>query len=163
MKTYTYNPQRYFLAVIAPIILMSVIIIWAINGLLSEQSNSLHMISVIVVPIILLSSVFGANKPKDIVISNKGLEFKGFGRVHIYDYEDIYSVKIKEYMFIDKVYIRINNGKLLRGRYWVDLFQFNDYEELREKFRELEIEYHPEREKYQKKKVNYKKLSEKRK
>lgn len=81
--------------------------------------------------------------PRKVVFKDNKLIFSAFNREHIYNLDEIKKFKVKERHLAKKMYIRINNPSLLRGRYWIDLKEYSNYKELNDRFLAIEAKVHP--------------------
>mgnify|MGYP006888180136 CR=1 FL=1 len=150
LKIYKYNSLRYFLAVTAQIILLICILIWGILGILGNEPQNIHKLVVIVIPVLLITTIGSISQPDKVTDDDETITFFGFGRKHKYYWHDINFLRVREFPFTDRVYVRVGKGKLFSGRYWLDILQFENGKELLEKFKEIERILHPEVAKYQK-------------
>lgn len=150
MKTYKYNSLRYFLAVTAQIILLIFILIWGVVGILGDNPQKIHTLVVIAIPVLLLTTIGAISQPDKVTDDGGTITFFGFGRKHEYYWHELNFLRVREFPFTDRVYIRVGKGKLFSGRYWLDILQFENGGELLEKFKEVERRLHPEVAKYQK-------------
>lgn len=81
--------------------------------------------------------------PQEVVINDKSITFRGCGKEHTYLWKDIYSFRVKEFVTNRKIFLRINEASMMRGRYWINCMYFNDTDELYMFLRDKEYEIHP--------------------
>ncbi|MBU5439104.1 hypothetical protein KQI42_13860 [Tissierella sp. MSJ-40] len=153
MKTYSYNPSRYFWAVTAPGILMIVALVYGI--VISFQNPGFNIYGLIA-----FIAVYGINNtfisisyPKKIIDDGEKIEFYAFGRSHSYYWKEIKSLRIKEF-YGGKLYLRVGNSNAFKGRYWVKTSMFNDGIDLYNKFKDAEKRLHPDLLKFQQRPSN---------
>ncbi|WP_227861540.1 hypothetical protein [Clostridioides sp. ZZV14-6105] len=76
-------------------------------------------------------------------MDNKYICFSSFNITHKYEIKDIKKIRIREF-HDKKMYLKINDGSFLKGRYWIKTNMFNGNIELYNYFIELEECLHPE-------------------
>ncbi|AZO94760.1 hypothetical protein [Halocella sp. SP3-1] len=81
--------------------------------------------------------------PRKIVIDNNTISFSAFSKSHVYSRKELEGFKIKERHLVKKMYIRVNKPSLFKGRYWIDLKTYNDYEDLENDLLKIEENIHP--------------------
>ena len=81
--------------------------------------------------------------PQDVVIDDDTISFRAFGRSDTYRLADIESFSVREVGGDAKVYVRVNGGGLLRGRYWLQLLYMNDGKELFQWIEDFEYRLDP--------------------
>lgn len=95
----------------------------------------------------LFNNFVSLSQPSTVVDDGESLSFYAFGRKHKYTWDKIRYIRIKEF-YGRKIYLRIDNPSLTKGRYWVKTSMYNDGDELYEKLSSLEKELHPEQLKF---------------
>ena len=75
------------------------------------------------------------------------------GRRHVTKWSEMTALKVREFAFTDRVFIRIEPSSFLAGAIWVDMGKYPGFPELRLKLLAKERELHPDRVPYQKKDV----------
>lgn len=81
--------------------------------------------------------------PGEVKIDEKSITFSGCGMSHTYQWKDIYAFQMKEFPSAKKVFLRVNEAGLKRGRYWINYGNFSDGMELYLFLRDKEYEIHP--------------------
>ena len=151
-KTYEYHSARYVISVSGPLVILIGLFVWAVYHVAGGEPASYHWAGVIVLPVLIGNHIIGGNHPKRIIDDGETLTFAAFGRSRSYQWDAMTEFKVKEFFITDRVYLRINKPGVFTGRYWLDVFQLNDGEEILAKFKQKEAELHPERLRYQKRK-----------
>lgn len=144
MKEYKYSFAFYFVSSLGPIILLTGLLVWGIMGRLEDSVNPIYHLVIIVVPVILLSSLVALNQPDKITDDEEIISFYGFGREHRYRWADIKFLKVKEFIFTDRILLRIGEPRVLGGRYWMNVDSLENGKQLLEKLKSYEIRLHPE-------------------
>lgn len=129
MKNYRYTTTVFWLSIIFPVILMIGIFIWAIYSLIMNGPDGIYLLVLTAMPLLFLSSVIGLNNPSQITLSSDGIVFIGFWRRHVYKWQDVTELTVKDYGYVGKAFIRIGNYRLLGGRYWISN-KLEGYQEL---------------------------------
>lgn len=91
-----------------------------------------------------LNAFVALANPEVIILSDDCISFSAYGRTHHYDFDDVQEFRVKEFPGSGKMYIRINGGNLLKGRYWLDTFYTTDGDDLFTDILELEDKIHPD-------------------
>lgn len=143
MKEYKYSFTRYLWSTIIPDFFMILLLIYGIFKNIENPNFNIYSIVIIVSLYGINNSFIALSYPKDIIISNKNIKFHSFGRKHVYYWNDVKSFKIKEYQG-GKLYLRVGNPNLFRGRYWINTRMFNNGEELYTKLMNKEKKIHPD-------------------
>jgi hypothetical protein len=147
---YEYPHKHYFVSVIGPFLLLAVLLLISVARSLQGTATLLDELALIVVPVVLVVNVLGVSQPRKILDSDHSIVFEGLARRHEFAWRDVAVVKLKEFAFTDRIYLRVSRFSPLGGRYWFDANKYENFEELRQKLRRKEVELHPERARYQK-------------
>jgi len=146
----TYAQSRYWAGTLGPLLLLTALLMVGVLRIAGGTSTKLDTYIVIVVPIILIFNIFGAQQPKRIIDTQEALIFEGAGQRHVFHWDSIRTLKVKEFAFTDRIYIRISPSSFFSGRYWIDMNKYPHFNELKNLLLKKEGELHPERIKYQK-------------
>jgi hypothetical protein len=79
---------------------------------------------------------------------------RSFNRTDDYHLSQLKSFKIREFPTAGKMYLRMDGGGLLKGRYWLNTKNYNDGQELFRLLLDMEYEKHPESLKARARRVN---------
>lgn len=147
---YEYNKDRYFVSVKLTTLFMLVLILYALPKWIIDPGINIYILIVVAATYGVFNNFISLSTPNKIEINENIIVFSAFGRKHEYRWEEITSLKIKE-LADKKMYIRINDGSLLRGRYWIKTRMYNDSDKLFNFFRKKEEELHPDSIKFRRK------------
>lgn len=100
------------------------------------------------------------SNPEIVKIDEQSITFSGCGMVHTYKWSEIYSFQLKEFPSAQKVFLRVNEASLKKGRYWINYGNFSDGQELYMFLRDKEYEKHPNSIKSQARRSTEKKFEE---
>lgn len=142
MKIYRYNSHRYFFAVIVPTFFMIGILVYAVINNLKELQFNIYSLMIVVTVYGIFNNVISLSNPSKIIDNEEYIEFYSFGRKHRFYWNNIKYIRIKEFNN-KKIYLRIGNPGLLKGRYWIKTSMYDDGNEIYEKLTELEKKLHP--------------------
>lgn len=105
--------------------------------------------------ILLLISLYQAfntfvslSNPSEVTLTEDTLAFSAYGKTHSYKLADIKSFRVKELDRYHKMYVRVNDGGLLRGRYWLNCREMEGGRELWDRLAYLEYEKEPDQIKF---------------
>lgn len=100
------------------------------------------------------NSFIGKCNTQQVKISETTLSFESLGREDSYKIDEIKKIRVREFPTGGKMYIRINDYNLLKGRYWVQFKKFNDGQDLMRQILDIEYKIHPETLKARARRVN---------
>lgn len=145
MKQYIYRKKYYDFKVVYIGYFVIAIALYAIYNLLSSVS-ALWIFVLLICAYQIINTFFSLANPQEIDISDRYIEFKGMGKSHLYNWNEVKDFRVKEFVSAKKIYLRINKDdfSLLKGRYWIDCMYFNDSDELFMYFVRKEDELHPD-------------------
>ena len=88
------------------------------------------------------------SNPKEVVVEEDAISFSAYGKTHRYPLDEITSLRIKELDYHKKMYLRINEAGMMRGRYWIACKHMNDGAELWDYLAWLEYQKEPDQVKF---------------
>lgn len=137
MKKYKYDFKRYLFSVIILGFFMILILIYVLfNNYINFNLNIYSLLIIVCIygifNIFILLSNF-----KKIIIDSKCIYFILFMIIYKYEIKDIEKIRIREF-YNKKIYLKINDGKFFKGRYWIRINMFNNSIVLYSYFIELE-------------------------
>lgn len=144
--------KSYFLSVIGQRLLLVVLLVLSISRTVSGQASRIDEIVVYLVPALFLINTLGIRQPKRIVVTTTGIAFEGIRGRHEYRWSDLGILKVTEFIMTDRIYLRIGRQRVFSGRYWIDSGKYPGFEDVLAGLKKKEIELHPARARYQKKK-----------
>lgn len=142
-KEYGYQSIRYMLGVTLPAFSAGILSLHSTIRYLTMENSKFYLFVFIVSTIIAIDHFVGLTHPKRIIDSDKQIELHSFGRKHIYVWDEIERISIREVAFTNKIYLRLGNTSFLKGRYWLNLDLFNNGDELLQVLKEREAKLHP--------------------
>ena len=92
--------------------------------------------------------------PQTVEIDDEAIAFSAWGRTDRYLWNDVTSFRVREFPSAGRIYIRVNNSGLLRGRYWLQTRVMTDGRELFQRICDLEYKIHPDTLKARARRVN---------
>lgn len=82
--------------------------------------------------------------PETVVIDGGAIAFSAWGRTDRYEAGEITEFRVREFPTAGKMYVRVNGGRLLRGRYWLQTRVMTDGDELFRRICDMEYAMHPD-------------------
>ncbi|MPW26992.1 hypothetical protein GC105_14500 [Alkalibaculum sp. M08DMB] len=148
MKVYEYDKKRYVVSIILPnIIVMGLIFIYSLYNNFKFIGVNIFTLLLFVSIYTLFNTLISLSYPSKIVDTGSEYQFHAFGRKHVFKKKDIENIKIRE-LAATRMYIRINNGSILRGRFWIKYSFYSNGEEFNDNIHALEKELNPKSLKY---------------
>lgn len=143
MKHYTYRSSHYMIQMTVPGIATLLIALYSVYVSLSGGFNYLWAMILVVSVYNTWNTFVSGSTPSEISIDDENLAFTSYGRTHTYKIKEIKKFAMRTVAGGDRLYMTINNGGLMHGRYWVRLSGFNDEEELNTFFYKLDARVNP--------------------
>lgn len=153
-KTYTYM-KRYFVieVLITGLICLAALVVCPI---LAYQGFLSGIMIVLMVPAAYQAwnTFIAIANPETVTIDDEAISFAAWGRTDSYRLDEMTSFRVREFPTAGKMYIRINEPSLLRGRYWLQTRVMTDGKELFQRLCDMEYKMHPDTLKARARRVN---------
>ena len=154
MKRFEYDKTLYFLDVPVTGVVSLIVFLMAIGAMITNRVPALMGMVGIVAFYSFWNALVARVTPKEVAIAGDTLTLRSFKRVDDYNLPQLDSFKIREFPTAGKMYLRMNGGGLLKGRYWLNTRNYNDGQELFRLLLDMEYEKHPESLKARARRVN---------
>ena len=82
--------------------------------------------------------------PSKVEIDEKGITFSAYRKSHHYDWAEIRKFRCKPLASGTKMFVRINEAGIFRGRYWVNCYYYSEGEKLFRFLFDKEVEIDPQ-------------------
>ena len=154
MKTYTYIRRYFAIEVIATgIIALAALVICP---LLAARNIMAGIMVVLMIPAAyqVWNTFIAIANPETVTLADGFIEFGAWGRHDRYELADVHEFRVREFPTAGKMYVRVNGGGLLRGRYWLQTRVMSDGRELFERICDREYAMHPDSLKARARRVN---------
>ena len=69
--------------------------------------------------VVLAWGVFTLHFPSKVELTEGGIAFFGYGRVHRFPWNAVQRVKVRRFLVRDRVLVRLGPAPAWRGRYWI--------------------------------------------
>lgn len=153
-KTYTYM-RRYF---VVEVILTGLICIAAliICPILAYQGFMPGIMLVLMIPAFYQAwnTFVAIANPKTVTIDDQMISFGAWGRSDTFRFDKLRSFQVREFPSAGKMYIRIDGGNWLHGRYWLQTRVMTDGKELFQRLCDTEYRINPNTLKARARRVN---------
>ena len=63
--------------------------------------------------------IFTLHFPSKVELTDEGVAFFGYGRVHRFSWSAVHRVKVRRFLVKDRVLVRLGPSPAWRGRYWI--------------------------------------------
>lgn len=144
MRTYTYDPKIYNRKITFTGWFCLAILVYSVIQLVSGSNPAIWIGVVIVSTYTVWETFISLSNPSQVVVSDEKIIFRAYGREHEYRWDEITRFRAKEFTGARKIFLRINKAGILRGRYWLHCYYFNDTEELYQMIVDQENRIHPD-------------------
>lgn len=144
-REYLFDKKTFMIRVVYAGILALIVLIFGMHSIIMGSSiTSFWILICFLCVYTIMTNFISISYPRKIVIDDDKISFSAFNKSHVYSRKELESFKVKERQLSKKLYIRVNKPSLIKGRYWIDLSAYNDYEELRKTILEIEEAVHPD-------------------
>ena len=152
MNEFKYNRLLY----IFDVIITGIVAIGAfIASLVYFHSNLSLLLLVGIVSIYTMWNSFVSKvHPEKIVIKENEIVFESFNSKDRYYIDGTDRFQLREFPSSGKLYLRIGNEQLQKGRYWINTKNYNNGKELFQLFRDLDYKINPDSLKSKARRVN---------
>jgi hypothetical protein len=137
------NKYHALLAIIVPTGVFAITSLYGLYGLLVLNDGSWYGALFVLGLVLFLDHGVALSHPTSVMINDSILEFHAFNRHHAFNLEEITRVNVRKVSRGRRLYVRLNDASLLRGRYWLHLDHMSDADECLEFFEKLMDERHP--------------------
>lgn len=145
MKRYLYQPSHFFIQMTLPGIFTGAIGAFCLFQFLAAGHQLLYLL-VLGLCVYNVWNVFvSLSNPSEVLLDkDKFIEFSAYGRSHKYEINQIRKYSMRPLAGNTRMYMTIDNGGFLKGRYWVRISEFSGEKELEEFFYDLDAKINPE-------------------
>ena len=135
--TYKYDKKKYFITVTLTSIFIIFLLIYAVIKNILNFNVNIYTFIILASCYELFNIYIAGVKPLEIELDNQRLVLRGYRKEDIYEIQDLKYMMTKE-LANRRLYLRINNYSLFRGRYWIDTKSYENSENLYLNIMELE-------------------------
>lgn len=143
MKHYTYNSSHYMIQMTIPGIFTLLIGLYSLYKFIFSGFYFLWLLIAAVCVYNVWNTFVSISNPSEIVVADSTLTFMAYKGSHVYETDKIEKFAMRPVAGGERLYVMINNGGILRGRYWIRLPEFNDSKELNDYFYKLDAKVNP--------------------
>lgn len=119
---------------------MIMILIWAmVQRFFYNEKNIICNLLLCTVPVVLASIFVCLSYPSKIIRNDDEIIFYSVGMSHLYNFDNITKLTVKEFFLSDMYLVTIDDYKLCKGRYWISN-KIDKHQELLSFFRQKENE-----------------------
>lgn len=154
MKRFEYDKTLYFMDVLVTGVVSLIVFLIAVSSIIINWMPALMGVVGIVAFYSFWNALVAKVTPKEVDVAGDTLILRSFKRIDDYSLTQLKSFKIREFPSAGKMYLRMDGGGILRGRYWLNTKNYNDGQELFRLLLDLEYEKHPESLKARARRVN---------
>lgn len=147
VKTYSYDQAKFNVSVTATGVFCLALFILSVMSILGVTTLLPVPIAVLVLIVAgyqVWNTFVSIANPKDVSIDEDSITFSAFGRHDRFAFDDITSFSVREVGGDARIYVRVNGGGLLRGRYWLQILYTSDGKELFQWMEDFEYRVEPD-------------------
>lgn len=143
MRVYEYDPAVYSRKVTTIGAFCALILLYSVYSLFFGNNMILWIGAGIISFYTVWETFISLSNPSKVIVDADSITFCAYGREHRYLWSEIERFKVKEFTGARKLFVRINQAGILRGRYWVNCYYFNDTDLLYKYIVDRECLIHP--------------------
>ena len=134
---YKYDKKKYFITVTLTSIFIVLLLIYAVIKNILDFNINIYTFIILASCYELFNIYIAGVKPLEIDLDSHRFILRGYRKEDIYEIQDLKYMMTKE-LANKKLYLRINQYSLFRGRYWIDTKSYENSENLYLNIMELE-------------------------
>lgn len=144
MHVYRYDSNVFFRKVTVTAVFCTFIFVYSITHLLLGDMPVLWVAAAVVSGYFVWESFVSIANPSVVSVDDQGITFSAYKRDHHYNWAEIKRFRCKPLASGTKMFVRVNEAGILRGRYWINCYYYSDGKELFKFLYNKEIEIEPE-------------------
>lgn len=142
-RVFSVRKSHYILSVGLPTIITFVLMIWMAFLSITQPNNTFTLSLLILTTIMFFDYVVALSHPEHIIVDEDKIIFKGLIKEHVYLINEIERINVRPVSYNRRIYVRINQAGLLKGRYWIHLDHIEAGSDLRKRLEAMVEEKHP--------------------
>ncbi|MBU5360052.1 hypothetical protein KQI58_03025 [Enterococcus raffinosus] len=154
MKRFEYDKTLYFIDVPVTGVVSLIVFLIALASIITNRIPALMFLVGIVAFYSFWNALVAKVTPKEIQVDGDTLMLRSFNRRDAYNLDQLKSFKIREFPTAGKMFLRMDGGGIVKGRYWLNTKNYTDGQELFRLLLDMEYEKHPESLKARARRVN---------
>lgn len=154
MKRFEYDKTLYFIDVPVTGVVSLIVFLIALASIITNRIPALMFLVGIVAFYSFWNALVAKVTPKEVYVDGDMLTLRSFNRRDAYNLSQLKSFKIREFPTAGKMFLRMDGGGVLKGRYWLNTKNYTDGQELFRLLLDMEYEKHPESLKARARRVN---------
>jgi hypothetical protein len=144
-KEYIYDPKSYFTRIILVAVFCAAIFVFSLWMIAFNAAvRGFFAVTALAAGYTVWNTFISRSNPRRIILEEDGISFESFGKTDTYFFDDITTFLAKDFRGSGKIFLRVNNHNLFRGRFWIHTREFNDSDELFLFLLKLEYKTHPD-------------------
>ena len=143
-KIYEFDAKVYRTKITITAIFCAFILVYSLFSIFTTNVPVLWVVAAVVAGYFVWETFVSIANPSKVEVSDQGITFSAYHKSHHYDWNEVKRFKCKPLASGTKMFVRINEAGIFRGRYWVNCYYFNDGNELFQYLFHKEVEIDPE-------------------
>lgn len=144
LHTYEYDSNVYFRKITVTAVFCTFIFFYSVFQLATGENPLLWVGAVVVSGYFVWETFVSIANPSKVEIDEKGITFSAYRKSHHYDWAEIRKFRCKPLASGTKMFVRINEAGIFRGRYWVNCYYYSEGEKLFRFLFDKEVEIDPQ-------------------
>lgn len=137
------NKAHALLSIIVPTGVFAITSLYGLYGLLVNNDASWYGAVFVLGLVLFLDHGVALSHPTSVIIEETSVQFHAFKHHHTFNLEDITRINVRKVSRGRRLYVRLNDASLLKGRYWLHLDHMSDAQLCLDFFERLMNERHP--------------------
>ena len=144
MHTYEYDSNVYFRKITVTAGFCAFIFLYSIFQFVTGENPLLWVGAAVVSGYFVWETFVSIANPSKVEVDEKGITFSAYKKSHHYDWTEIRKFRCKPLASGTKMFVRVNEAGIFRGRYWVNCYYYSEGDKLFKFLYEKEIEVDPQ-------------------
>lgn len=123
-KIYEYDTKVYRTKITITAIFCAFILVYSLFSIFTTNVPALWVVAAVVAGYFVWETFVSIANPSKVEVSDQGITFSAYHKSHHYDWNEVKRFKCKPLASGTKMFVRINEAGIFRGRYWVNCYYF---------------------------------------
>ena len=143
MKSYIYKKSHYLIQHTIPGIFTLLIGLYCLIRQVMTGFDGLLMFVLIICVYNVWNEFVSLSNPYEFDLGEETITFRGYNKEHTYKISEMTAFSMRMVAGNTKIYMNIDKGGLLKGRYWLRVSEFDDDKDIIDYFYDLDERVNP--------------------
>ena len=144
MKSYVYNKSHYFIQHTLPGLFTLLIGLYGLIRQVMTGFSGLLMFILIICVYNVWNEFISLSNPYEFELGKDSVTFRAYKQEHTYKISEMTNFSMRMVAGNTSIYMNINKGGILKGRYWIRVSEFEEQDEIVDYFYDLDEKVNPD-------------------